>query len=99
MIVKTLAVAAMILTGGTAVAQACDATVRGLSGRYDLATGSGFLAIRAQPTARSRMVGQTFNGNALDVIRTRGRWWFVYDYGSGKRGWVYSKYARWGCGD
>ena len=90
---------ALAVAGGTATtsAHACNATVAGLSGTYDLRTGSGFLAIRAQPTTRARMVGQTFNGNPLDIQRSRGRWHFAYDYNSGKRGWVYGRYVRWGC--
>ena len=93
--VAALALAAM--SGPTTGAHACNATVVGLSNTYNLRTGSGFLAIRAQPTTRSRMVGQTFNGNPLDVRRSRGRWHFAYDYNSGKRGWVYGRYVSWGC--
>ena len=98
---KLAAIAALglaVLAGPAATsAQACNATVVGLSGTYNLRTGSGFLAIRAQPTTRSRMVGQTFNGNPLDIRRSSGRWHFAYDYNSGKRGWVYGRYVSWGC--
>ena len=94
----TLAVATTLAMSVAApAAHACNATVVGLSNTYNLRTGSGFLAIRAQPTTRSRMVGQTFNGNPLDVRRSRGRWHFAYDYNSGKRGWVYGRYVSWGC--
>lgn len=32
-------------------AQYCEGTVHGLSGRYNLATGSGFLAVRTRPNS------------------------------------------------
>lgn len=100
--IAALAVAFMTVAttfAATVPAQAgsCQGVVRGLSNTYNLARGSGFLAIRAQPTTRARMVGQTFNGNVLEIDRRRGNWLFVWDSGSGKQGWVYAKYVRRGC--
>ena len=78
-------------------AHACQGTVYGLSRTYDLKRGSGFLAIRARPSSRARMVGQTFNGNTVDIRRRSGRWLFVFDYGSGKRGWVHGRWVDTYC--
>ena len=101
---KTTVIAAALATAAAsfvsvapAQAGSCQGVVRGLSKTYNLARGSGFLAIRAQPTTRARMVGQTFNGNVLEIDRRRGNWLFVWDSGSGKQGWVYAKYVRRGC--
>jgi uncharacterized protein YgiM (DUF1202 family) len=58
-------------------AQYCDGTVHGLSGHYNLATGSGFLAVRAQPNSSSRMVGQLFNGDHTEILDRRGNWYQV----------------------
>ena len=82
---------------GGAMAGSCEGTVVGLSNTYNLQRGTGFLAIRARPTIRSRMVGQTFNGNLLEIDRRRGSWLFVFDHGSGKSGWVHHRYVRRGC--
>ena len=94
---RTATVAATLLWPGLAAAGSCEGTVVGLSNTYNLQRGTGFLAIRARPTTRSRMVGQTFNGNLVEIDRRRGSWLFVYDHGSGKSGWVHHRYVRRGC--
>ena len=51
-------VAGVALGSSTAVeAQYCEGTVHGLSRHYNLATGSGFLAVRKRPTSSSPHAG------------------------------------------
>ncbi|MEM9733115.1 MAG: SH3 domain-containing protein [Pseudomonadota bacterium] len=76
-------------------AGSCQGTVAGLSSTYNLAKGSGFLALRARPTAKSRMKGQLFNGNIVEVDRRRGNWLYVYT--DNDQGWVFARYVRRGC--
>lgn len=71
-------------------AQYCEGTVHGLSGRYNLARGTGFLAVRARPNASSRMVGQLFNGDTVEIFDRRGNWYRVAM--GGIDGWAN---ARW----
>ncbi|PBC23081.1 MULTISPECIES: SH3 domain-containing protein [unclassified Mesorhizobium] len=68
------------------VAQYCEGTVHGLSGRYNLATGSGFLAVRTRPNSSSRMIGQLFNGDHVEIFDRRGNWYKVEIGGS--TGWA-----------
>ncbi|MET2827069.1 SH3 domain-containing protein [Mesorhizobium shangrilense] len=79
-----------------AVAQYCDGTVHGLSGRYNLATGSGFLAVRTQPNSSSRMVGQLFNGDHTEILDRRGNWYRV-EIG-GISGWANARWLYNDCG-
>ncbi len=79
-----------------ASAQYCEGTVHGLSGRYNLATGAGFLAVRARPSAKARMVGQMFNGNTAEILDKSGSWYRI-EIG-GISGWVNRKWMRNDCG-
>lgn len=87
-----LATVATISIGSSvpAEAQYCEGTVHGLSGRYNLARGTGFLAVRARPKASSRMVGQLFNGDTVEIFDRRGNWYRVAM--GGIDGWAN---ARW----
>lgn len=85
-----VAATASIGSSTTAEAQYCEGTVHGLSGRYNLAKGTGFLAVRARPTASSRMVGQLFNGDTVEIFDRRGNWYRVAM--GGIDGWAN---ARW----
>lgn len=96
---RTYALAVALLSSlafaPAAHAGSCQGTVGGLSNTYNLAKGSGFLAVRSRPTAKSRMKGQLFNGNIVEVDRRRGNWLYVYtDNG---QGWVFARYVRRGC--
>jgi hypothetical protein len=77
-------------------ARYCDGTVHGLSGRYDLATGSGFLAVRAQPNPSSPMTGQLFNGDHTEILDRRGNWYRV-EIG-GISGWANARWLSNDCG-
>ncbi|MER8727787.1 MULTISPECIES: SH3 domain-containing protein [unclassified Mesorhizobium] len=77
-------------------AQYCEGTVHGLSKHYNLATGSGFLAVRARPNSSSRMIGQLFNGDQTEIFDRRGNWYQV-DFG-GRTGWANARWLRNGCG-
>ncbi len=90
------AVLAGIVAADTASAQYCEGTVVGLSGRYNLAKGTGFLAVRARPSASSRMVGQLFNGNTVEIFDRRGNWYRVAM--GGIDGWASSRWMRNSCG-
>lgn len=78
-----------------ALAGSCPGTVGGLSNTYNLKKGTGFLAVRKRPTTKSRMIGQMFNGEQVEVDRRRGNW--LYVYGDNWNGWVYHKYILRGC--
>jgi len=77
-------------------AQYCEGTVHGLSGRYNLATGSGFLAVRTRPNSSSRMIGQLFNGDHVEIFDRRGNWYRV-EIG-GTTGWANARWLRNDCG-
>ncbi len=96
-ILKRLAMAlvAVVTTSGIASAQYCEGTVYGLSGNYDLAKGTGFLAVRAQPRASARMVGQFFNGNTTEILGRKGNWYRVAI--GGIDGWASAKWIRNSC--
>ncbi|TIT22799.1 MAG: SH3 domain-containing protein [Mesorhizobium sp.] len=76
-------------------AQYCEGTVHGLSRHYNLATGSGFLAVRARPNSSSRMIGQLFNGDQTEIFDRRGNWYKV-DFGGGT-GWANARWLRNDC--
>ena len=91
-----LAFAGLAITASTpARSQYCEGTVHGLSGRYNLAAGSGFLAVRARPNASSRMVGQLFNGNTAEILDRKGNW-YVVSIG-GIEGWANRKWVWNSC--
>ncbi|MFD1983198.1 SH3 domain-containing protein [Mesorhizobium newzealandense] len=77
-------------------AQYCEGTVHGLSSRYNLATGSGFLAVRTRPNSSSRMIGQLFNGDHTEIFDRRGNWYQV-EIG-GRTGWANARWLRNDCG-
>lgn len=89
-------VAALALGAATpAQSQYCEGRVHGLSGRYNLATGSGFLAVRSRPNASARMVGQLFNGDTVEIFDRRGNWYRVAM--GGIDGWASAKWMRNSC--
>ncbi|MER8479620.1 SH3 domain-containing protein [Mesorhizobium sp. M1163] len=98
----SIAAAAAVLAGLSfasptpAGAQYCEGTVHGLSRHYNLATGSGFLAVRARPNSSSRMIGQLFNGDQTEIFDRRGNWYKV-DFG-GRAGWANARWLRNDCG-
>jgi SH3-like domain-containing protein len=75
----------------------CFGTVVGLSNQYNPATGSGFLALRAGPTASAVQIGELFNGNVVKVIGKRGSWFRIIDP-AGATGWVSRTYVSQSCG-
>jgi uncharacterized protein YgiM (DUF1202 family) len=95
------AVAAAIIAGvavgssSPAQSQYCEGTVHGLSRHYNLATGSGFLAVRKRPTSSSRMVHQLFNGDRVEITDRSGNWYFVG--GAGFEGWANRKWMWNSC--
>ena len=96
--VAALTVAAGLWIGAAtpASAQYCEGTVHGLSGRYNLATGSGFLAVRTRPNSSSRMIGQLFNGDQTEIFDRRGNWYKV-EIG-GRTGWAHARWISNDCG-
>ncbi|MER8528408.1 SH3 domain-containing protein [Mesorhizobium sp. M0814] len=99
---NSIAAAAAVLAGLSfaastpAGAQYWEGTVHGLSRHYNLATGSGFLAVRARPNSSSRMIGQLFNGDQTEIFDRRGNWYKV-DFG-GRTGWANARWLRNDCG-
>jgi hypothetical protein len=100
---KTVLAAAAIGAAGLffhasapAGAQYCEGRVHGLSRHYNLATGSGFLAIRARPSGSARMVGQLFNGDTVEIFGRRGNWYHVEL--DGLEGWAHARWMWNSCG-
>lgn len=77
-------------------AQYCEGRVHGLSGRYDLATGSGFLAVRVRPSGTAPMIAQLFNGDTVEIFGKRGSWYHVEL--DGLEGWANARWMRNSCG-
>jgi hypothetical protein len=76
-------------------AQYCEGTVFGLSSNYNPATGSGFLAIRKNPTTNSQKIGELFNGDKVEIFDRKGNW---YKIAAGMtEGWSYYKWMRNSC--
>ena len=81
-----------------ASAQYCEGTVHGLSKKYNPATGSGFLAVRAGPRKSSSQVGELFNGDKVEVFDRRGNWYKVAALDGSSEGWASAGYIRNDCG-
>ena len=92
--VATLAV----FNSGAAFAQYCEGTVHGLAGRYNPATGAGFLAVRAGPKRSASQVGELFNGDTVEVFDRRGKWYKVASTtDASNEGWVSARYLHSDC--
>ena len=92
-----LTIAATGLTfSGPASAEYCEGTVHGLSAYYNLATGSGFLAVRSRPSSGSRMLAQLFNGDRVEILGRQGSWYRVFT--GTVDGWSYRRWLRNSCG-
>jgi uncharacterized protein YgiM (DUF1202 family) len=88
-----------VQTATPALAQYCEGTVHGLSGRYNPATGAGFLAVRTRPTARAYQVGELFNGDTVEIFQRRGNWYKIATTDSPMiEGWVNARWLRNDCG-
>ena len=92
-----LGLAALLPLATPANAGSCPGTISGLSSTYNLAKGSGFLAVRSKPTSKSRMIGQLFNGQTVEVDRRRGNWLYVYPDSGPRQGWVFHRYVARDC--
>jgi hypothetical protein len=79
-----------------ASAEYCEDTVHGLSHYYNLATGSGFLAVRSPPSSNSRMLAQLFNGDRVEILGRQGSWYRVFT--GSVDGWSYRRWLRNSCG-
>jgi hypothetical protein len=88
---------AVLGSSGSADAAWCEGRVHGLSHHYNLATGSGYLAVRKRPTASSYMVGQLFNGDRVRITDRQGNWYRIRA-GGGLRGWANARWIWNSCG-
>lgn len=79
-----------------AFAQYCEGTVYGLSSKYNLQKGTGFLAVRSRPNSSARMVGQFFNGDKTEILDRKGNWYRVAI--GGIDGWASVRWIRNSCG-
>lgn len=86
----------LVAPAGSAYAQYCEGKVYGLSSTYNLAKGTGFLAVRSQPRSSARMVGQFFNGDTTEILGRQGSWYRVAI--GGIDGWAHSRWIRNSCG-
>ncbi|WP_295393376.1 SH3 domain-containing protein [uncultured Thiodictyon sp.] len=75
---------------------ACFGRVVGISDRYNPATGSGFLALRAGPKPAATQLGELFRGDRVTILARRGSWLKV-DTDSQGQGWVSGNYIRSSC--
>ncbi|MBT1154206.1 SH3 domain-containing protein [Aminobacter anthyllidis] len=94
--IATIAATLAIGAATPVQAQYCEGTVHGLSRTYDLARGTGFLAVKARPSASSPMVRQLFNGDTVEITDRRGSWYFVG--GDGFEGWAHRNWMSNSCG-
>ena len=87
------------LTAAPKVAQAkyCEGVVRGLSSRYNAATGSGFLAIRELPNGASAKLAELFNDEKVQVTGRKGNWYQVIKQGGSDEGWVSVRWMHNSC--
>lgn len=77
---------------------ACDGLVRGISNNYNLRKGTGFLAVRNNPTSKSVIIDQLFNNDRVVVLDKQGSWYWVnYNTSGSGAGWVHRKYIRLLC--
>lgn len=88
--------AAASMHAGDAGASYCEGRVHGLSGRYNPATGSGFLAVRAGPRTAATQTGELFNGDTVEILGRTGNWYRVAM--GGIDGWASARYIRNSCG-
>ena len=96
LIFSTLVPASLVSTA-YAGDDACDGTVRGISNNYNFHKGTGFLAVRSNPTTKSQIVDQLFNNDRVVVLDKQGSWlWINYGTGAGA-GWVHRKFIRLRC--
>lgn len=86
---------AALLGTGSASAQYCEGTVHSLSSTYNLAKGTGFLAVRSAPRSSARMVGQLFNGDTMEIFDRRGNWYQIAI--GGIEGWASARWIRNSC--
>ena len=87
-----------VFNSNAAFAQYCEGTVHGLSVRYNPATGSGFLAVRAGPKRSATQVGELFNGDTVEVFDRRGNWYKVASTTDARNeGWVSARYLHNDC--
>ena len=93
--ISAVAFAMGLTAAAPAQAQYCEGTVFGLSRTYNLATGSGFLAVRAGPSSKTRMVGQLFNGDTVEIFSRQGNWYRVAM--GGIDGWANVRWMRNSC--
>ena len=85
-----IALAPLTMAGSADAYDGCTGIVYGLSQNYNLARGTGFLAVRTRPTTRSRMIDQLFNGERVQIFSRRGNWYEItYSRGNG---WAYARY-------
>lgn len=74
----------------------CTGRVAGVGERYNPATGSGFLALRAGPNAQATQLGELFNGDRVAIAGRSGQWLNVITARQ-ERGWVFAKYIKSSC--
>jgi hypothetical protein len=74
----------------------CLGRVVGLADRYNPATGSGFLALRAGPKTSATQLGELFEGDRVVIVSRRGGWLSVVTANQ-VQGWVSSKYISSPC--
>ncbi len=77
-------------------AQYCEGTVHSLKGAYNLAKGTGFLAVRAAPSAGATMLGELFNGDKVEIFERRGNWYRITT-SNGVEGWSHRRWMRNTC--
>ena len=97
LIFSTLVPAGLVSTA-YAGDDACDGIVRGISNNYNLRKGTGYLAVRNNPTAKSALIDQLFNNDRVVVLDRQGSWlWVNYNNGGSGAGWVHRKFIRLLC--
>lgn len=74
----------------------CYGRVKGVGDRYNAATGTGFLALRAGPTRSASQIAELFEDDKVEIIKSKKGWLKVLA-DNGAEGWVSSDYVRSSC--
>ncbi|MCP3055233.1 SH3 domain-containing protein [Aurantimonas marianensis] len=107
---SAVAAATLALTGLGVTSQAlagdCTGRVTGVRpiSSYDHQSGAGFLAVRREPSARARQIGEVYAGDLVSVYDRSGNWYHVtcmegdcenpYWGPANPSGWVSARYVR-----
>jgi len=96
---KIILVVSLVAVSGISFARGdglCYGRVQGVGDRYNAATGSGFLALRAGPSRSASQLGELYEDDKVEVIKSK-KGWLKVSTDNGDVGWVSSDYVKSSC--